>query len=407
MVGGSGLTVDKTRVRLGPDDDFRLPFYIRFQVFNRDVSQMFAYGCAASPNWRDAASQCLAQAGTVSEGANLGFVYLTDSLATEANDILDYLRVNTGIYHWVGSVGMGICATGQEYYDRPALAIMLCSFEPNSFQVFSGLREPADLERIPMHFEGIPANFAVIHADPRNVNLDRLVEDFAGAMESGFVTGGLTSTRSEYVQIADIVSKGGISGVMFSDQVIVSTRLTQGCSPIGPRHDITGAQRNVLISLDGRAALDVFREDIGESMWQNIDRLGESLFAGLSVRASDTQDYLVRNLVGIDAANKLVAIGDTPREGGRVTFCRRDDSSAAEDMERMLESIKSGLYRKPRGAVYYSCVGRGANLFGQNSAELAMIRDSLGDVPLVGFFCSGEISHNRVYAYTGVLTLFI
>jgi small ligand-binding sensory domain FIST len=73
----------------------------------------------------------------------------------------------------------------------------------------------------------------------------------------------------------------------------------------------------------------------------------------------------------------------------------------------MLESIKSGLYRKPRGAVYYSCIGRGVNLFGQDSEELAMIRDSLGDVPLVGFFCNGEISHNRVYAYTGVLTLFI
>jgi small ligand-binding sensory domain FIST len=194
---------------------------------------------------------------------------------------------------------------------------------------------------------------------------------------------------------------------MFSDQVVVSTRLTQGCSPIGPRHAITGAQQNVLVSLDGRAALDVFREDIGESMWQEIDQVGESLFAGLSVRASDSEDYLVRNLVGIDQANKLVAIGDTPREGGRIMFCRRDDASARDDMRRMLESIKSGLYRKPRGAVYYSCIGRGANLFGQDSEELAMIRDSLGDVPLVGFFCNGEISHNRVYAYTGVLTLFI
>ena len=376
-------------------------------MFNRDVSQPFVYGCAASPNWRDAARLCLVQAGAVPEGANLGFVYLTDSLAAVADDILDFLRVNTGIYHWVGGVGMGICATGQEHYDHSALAIMLCSFEPGSFQVFSGLRAPADLECIPMHFEGIPANFAVIHADPRNSNLDRLVEDFAGMMESGFVTGGLTSTRREYVQIADIVTKGGISGVMFSDQVVVSTRLTQGCSPIGPRHAITGAQQNVLVSLDGRAALDVFREDIGESMWQDIDRVGGSLFAGLSVRSSDSEDYLVRNLVGIDQANKLVAIGATPREGGRITFCRRDDSSATEDMQRMLESIKSGLYRKPRGAVYYSCIGRGANLFGQNAEELTMIRDSLGDIPLVGFFCNGEISHNRVYAYTGVLTLFI
>ena len=131
------------------------------------------------------------------------------------------------------------------------------------------------------------------------------------------------------------------------------------------------------------------------------------MFAGVSVRPSDNQDYLVRNLVGIDATNKLVAIGDNVHEGGKVMFCRRDDASAAEDMGRMLDSIKSGLYRKPRGAVYYSCIGRGANLFGDESEELAMIQESLGDVPLVGFFGNGEISHNRVYAYTGVLTLFI
>lgn len=369
--------------------------------------QPFAYGCAASPNWRDAARECLAQLGTVSDGINLGFVYFTDSIASEARDILDYLRVNTGVYHWVGSVGMGICASGREFYDRPAMAVMLCSFEPGSFQVFSGLRSPEDLERLPMHFEGIPANFAIVHADPRTVNLDRLVGDFAGALESGFLTGGLSSSRSEYAHIADVVTKGGLSGVMFSDQVVVSTRLTQGCSPIGPRHAVTGAQENVLVTLDGRAALDVFREDIGESMWRDIDQLGGTLFAGLSVRASDDEDYLVRNLIGIDPANKLVAIGDTASEGSKIMFCRRDDSSAAEDMKRMLASIKSGLFRKPRGAVYYSCIGRGANLFGESSEELSMIQDSLGDIPLVGFFCNGEISHNRVYAYTGVLTLFI
>ena len=153
-------------------------------MFGSQKNDSFAYGCAASPNWRDAAGQILSQIGKVSDSANLGFVYFTDSIATEARDILDYLRVNTGVYHWVGSVGMGVCATGSEYYDRPALAVMLCSFEPGSFQVFSGLRSPEDLERLPMHFEGIPANFAVVHADPRTAGLDRLVEDLAGALES-------------------------------------------------------------------------------------------------------------------------------------------------------------------------------------------------------------------------------
>jgi small ligand-binding sensory domain FIST len=38
---------------------------------------------------------------------------------------------------------------------------------------------------------------------------------------------------------------------------------------------------------------------------------------------------------------------------------------------------------------------------------MSLIRSALGDVPLIGFFCNGEISHNRLYGYTGVLTLFL
>lgn len=149
-------------------------------------------------------------------------------------------------------------------------AIMLCTFEEGSFRVFSGLRSPPDLERQSLHLGGLPANFAIVHGDPRNAQLPRLIGDLAGCMESGFVAGGLTSSRREFVQIADGVAKGGLSGVLFSDDVVVSTRLTQGCSPIGPRHTITGSQQNIIVSLDGRAALDVFEEDVGELAWKNF-----------------------------------------------------------------------------------------------------------------------------------------
>ncbi|MEE8224028.1 MAG: FIST C-terminal domain-containing protein, partial [Alphaproteobacteria bacterium] len=60
----------------------------------------------------------------------------------------------------------------------------------------------------------------------------------------------------------------------------------------------------------------------------------------------------------------------------------------------------------PRGALYYSCVARGPNLFGDGSVELGTVAEALGDVPLVGFFANGEICNNRLYGYTGVLTLF-
>ena len=87
-------------------------------------------------------------------------------------------------------------------------------------------------------------------------------------------------------------------------------------------------------------------------------------------------------------------------------FCRRDGNSAREDMMRMLTDIRGRLGGEPRGAVYYSCLGRGRYQFGENSEELKLIRDELGNIPLVGFFANGEIFHNRLYWYTGVLTVF-
>jgi small ligand-binding sensory domain FIST len=193
---------------------------------------------------------------------------------------------------------------------------------------------------------------------------------------------------------------------VFTDQVVVATRFTQGCTPVGPWRRVSRAQRNVVIELDGRPALDVMREDANLAGATDLDRAGSIVFAALPA-GDEGDDYLVRGLAGIDAARGLVAIGESVREGSRLMFCRRDRRAAADDMARMLESIRSGLYTRPRGAVYYSCLGRGRSLFGEPSRELAMIREALGEVPLVGFYCSGEISHNRLYGYAGVLALFL
>jgi small ligand-binding sensory domain FIST len=111
--------------------------------------------------------------------------------------------------------------------------------------------------------------------------------------------------------------------------------------------------------------------------------------------------------MGIDTEGKRIAIGDLIHKGQKIQFCRRDGKTAWEDMQRMLDELKSRIDGTPRGALYYSCLGRGEDLFGEDSAELKMIRDTLGEFPLVGFFANGEISNQRLYGYTGVLTLFV
>jgi small ligand-binding sensory domain FIST len=60
-----------------------------------------------------------------------------------------------------------------------------------------------------------------------------------------------------------------------------------------------------------------------------------------------------------------------------------------------------------RGGVYVSCLARGRSLFGTTGAEVGLLQSQLGEFPLVGFFANGEIADQRLYGYTGVLTLFV
>ncbi len=365
----------------------------------------FRHGYGANADWRRAAQDCLEQLGP--GGGTLGFLYATDAFAADLGLILEEMKEATGVAHWVGTVGMGVLATGREYVDEPALVAMVGDIERNAFRVFGSIRATDQVTSGALRCAGGESNFAVVHADPTNAEVAALVSALAGKVESGFLVGGLTSSRRLNPQIADGITEGGVSGVVFTGDVAVATRLTQGCSPIGPKHTITECQRNIILSIDGKPALDVMREDLGERLGKDLNRIGGQVFVGLPIKGSDTGDYLVRNLLGIDPQSKLIAIGELIQPGQQVMFCRRDLDSAAEDMNRMLESIKKGLFGKPKGGVYYSCLARGPNLFGRKSEELGLIRDALGEFPLVGFFCNGEISHNRLYGYTGVLTLFV
>lgn len=365
----------------------------------------FRHASSANADWRRAADACLEQLGP--GDGTLGFLYATDYFAADLGLILEHMKEATGVPHWVGTVGMGVLATGREYVDEPALAVMIGDLDRSAFRVFGSIRSVEQIPGAALRCAGGEGNFAVVHADPTNAEVAELVSGLATKVESGFLVGGLTSSRRLNPQIADAITEGGVSGVVFTEDVAVATRLTQGCSPIGPKHTISECQRNIILSIDGKPALDVMREDLGERLGKDLNRIGGQVFVGLPIRGSDTGDYLVRNLLGIDPQSKLIAIGELVQPGQQITFCRRDLDSATEDMNRMLESIRKGLFGKPKGGVYYSCLARGPNLFGRKSEELGLIREALGDIPLVGFFCNGEISHNRLYGYTGVLTLFV
>lgn len=357
--------------------------------------------------WQDLAARCAETLGEAGDG--LGLLYVTEPLADDLDAIVDYLHGTTGVPAWSGAVAPAICATGTDYFDTPAMAAMVVDVDPTAYRVIQGTEVrggEVDFSEVAGWAEANNAHFAIVHADPRGAGVMQIIPGLAHATDA-FLVGGLTSAVGDHAQIAGRSTGGGVSGVMFAERVPVTTGLTQGCTPIGPVHTVTGMEEEIITELDGMPALDVFKEDIGELLAHDLKRVAGYIHAAQPVAGSDMIDYMVRNLVGIDAGHGWIAVAASLEIGDRLMFVRRDAASAVEDMARMLDHLKAQAGERVRGAVYHSCVARGPHQFGPGSVEMRMIREAFGDIPVVGFFGNGEISNDRLYTYTGILSLFL
>ena len=258
----------------------------------------------------------------------------------------------------------------------------------------------------------------------------------------------MAASRTRACQIADGVFQGGLSGVAFTHDVGIISRVTQGCQPVGPVRRITACERNVVTALDGQPALDCLLADLNLTLdepQRAMNTLRSTLVGLAAPRAplplvgaepsrsryrAFGDDVRVRHLIGLDPGRQGVAVADVVEPGMTLAFCQRDVAAARRDLTRICAEIRDELVPEPAlavasgtdrpsqeapltdptariaGALYVSCSGRGGPHFGAPSAELQIVRHALGDVPLVGFFAGGEIAHQHLYGYTGVLTVF-
>lgn len=398
---------------------------------------VFKSAHAIGRDWQAACRAALDKLGDLGPQFTLGFAYVSDPAGGDLGAIHDTLRTTTGITDWVGAVGFGICGlapadkskgdesrgdesrgdrapgrnvtngmVGGEYFDQPAVALLVTDLPRADYRIFAAANDLADFHaRHDAWIAEARPQIAVVHGDSHNPHALELISRFAE--ETGtFLVGGMASFTSAGNQIAGEIVSGGLSGVMLSSRVAVVSGLSQGSAPLGLVHQITNAQGNVLISLDGERALDVLMEDVGCDTDEQLRRLAAHVNVALLVPGSDTGDYVVRNLVGIDAPRGLVAIGDTVEPGDRLMFCGCDRDSAVRDLRRMVGSLAERAGDSPNGALYFSCVARGPNLFGPNAEEVTLLGDGLGSIPLAGFYANGEISNDRLYGYTGILVVF-
>ncbi|MDP2416692.1 MAG: FIST C-terminal domain-containing protein [Hydrogenophaga sp.] len=427
--------------------------------------KLFPYAHATHPQWRMAAALVLAQLRAQmalpdhAAAPALALLYITDHYANEAEAILAHLSAELPeVTDWSGTVGVGVAANNVEYFDEPAMAVMLCDLTPNQYRVFSGVA-PLLASGRTSGSDGFVAHTALVHADGNTPELAELIAEVAERTSSGYVFGGLAASRNSSAQFAfsstgtlrgqgaaSGVFHGGLSGVAFGPTVDIVSRVTQGAQPVARERTVTEADRNLVLTLDGEPALDVLLRELQISLdqpEQAMPRLRATL-VGLTPPASGAPtegvatprrgqfgpEVTVRHLIGLDPGRRGVAIADLVPVGTRLAFCERNMQAARADLTRVCAEVREELEpeelslslatalassepdaaphpaRRMAGAVYVSCSGRGGPHFGGQSAELQIVRRALGDVPLVGFFAGGEIAHHRLYGYTGVLTVF-
>ncbi|MEO6626438.1 MAG: FIST N-terminal domain-containing protein, partial [Burkholderiaceae bacterium] len=239
--------------------------------------KLFPYGHATHPQWPMAAGLVLAQLRAqmalpaYAAAPTLALLYVTDHYAGAAQEILDHLSAELpGVTDWSGTVGVGVSANNAEYFDEPAMAVMLCDVPSDQYRVFSGVA-PLNL--------GFEAHTALVHADGNTADLAELLQEMAERTATGYLFGGLAASRSQTVQFAASgdgnlpghgaakgVFSGGLSGVAFGSDVRLVSRVTQGCQPVSALRRVTACERNVATMLDGAPALDTLLGDLGVSL---------------------------------------------------------------------------------------------------------------------------------------------
>ncbi len=240
----------------------------------------------------------------------------------------------------------------------------------------------------------------IILADPFSFRGEEFLSGLDFAYPQSPKVGGLASGAQSHggnvLYLGDKILDSGMVGVALSGNVTLDTIVAQGCRPIGKPMNITKCNQTLLETVDGKPPLQVLEEMV-EDMNENDRKLIQtSLFLGIEMDPFNENpgqgDFLIRNLIGVDRDTGALSIGALLREGQLVQFHLRDKAMSSEDLNEMLTRYQSkSNLDEASGALLFSCLGRGEYLYGEPNHDSEMFRKVLGNVPLGGFFCNGEI----------------
>jgi small ligand-binding sensory domain FIST len=325
----------------------------------------------------------------------------------------------------LGCSAGGVIGGGREIEQRPGVSLS-AAYLPGV--VITRLRldndalpnphaEPATWQRLLAVAPASGPHFVLL-PDPFTFDVESLIRGLDGAYPGSTTIGGIASGGREpganALFLGERTHRSGLVGVALSGNVAVDTIVAQGCRPIGDPMFVTACERNVVRALDGEPPLKVLQalHDRLEPRDRQLAR--HSLFLGIVMREDRQEyrqgDFLIRNLIGIDQSSGALAVGALIDQNAVVQFQLRDAETSAQDLEVLLRRHHQAEPGAPHGSLLFSCLGRGQFLYGRPDHDSELFRRYLGDVPLGGFFCNGEIGpvHGTTFlhGYTSAFGLF-
>lgn len=273
---------------------------------------------------------------------------------------------------------------------------------------------PPDWERmVAVSNESRPIFVAL--ADPFSVAIHDFLEGINEVYPGAPLVGGVASAARQPKQNRLILNgelhREGIVGVALTGDIAVDTVVSQGCRPIGTPFVITKGERNIILELGGKPALERLHEVVVGLHAEDEQLARQSLFVGRVIDEFKDRfgrgDFLIHNIMGADRKTGALGIAGRARTGATVQFHVRDAKSADDDLRAML-SRKAGT--EYEGAMLFGCNGRGSHMWPTAGHDARVVEELLGDVPLAGFFCGGEFGpvggRNFVHGFTASIALF-
>ena len=339
---------------------------------------------ARGQHWMKAVGACIAQLDPVPRGANIGFVYLGRELGAFTDLITSSLREATGVRTWVGATGRAALGPGCGEVPEGGLAVLVTTLAERSFWLLESVADRVGR-----------GSAAILHAETGAIGLSARLAELAMRTEA-FLIGVSSAAGSGLPQVAGAVGEGVVSGVVLGNALAVLPLVVRGCVQLGPTCRVTSRIGPEVYALDGRPALDLVLERLGDIARARPERALEEILLGRPDHREGRPRPVAR-VVAFDLGRRSLTLEPSELAGAEIALFRRDPPTAERRLREALGSVRETLAgRRPTAVLYFTAARRLAKLGSTGIQEVELMLDALGRPPLVGLASDAVIIEDRI-----------